>query len=164
MKTLYLMRHAESGWNFSHSNDSDLSLSSKGKKEARIIGQFLFEKSIKPDVIISSPAQRAFFTAQIVADAVGYPHFSIVTNNHIYGATINDLLHVVHKIADLFNSALIVGHNPAISQLATSLTNKKIDPMSTAGLFASDFGESSWIRINYGSGTFKFNKEPVNYT
>lgn len=163
MKTLYLMRHAESGWNFSQSNDFDLSLSLTGKKEAKTIGQYLHEASTKPDVIISSPARRALFTAQIVADVVGYPVTSIVANNHIYGATLNDLLYVVHTISDECKRALIVGHNPAISHLASYLTTEKIDTLPTAGIFASEFKESSWGCINHRSGSFLFKKEPVTH-
>ncbi|HQQ12358.1 MAG TPA: histidine phosphatase family protein, partial [Bacteroidales bacterium] len=67
MKTLYIVRHAKSSWDFPEVSDHDRPLLEKGKKRTRKIIDFLQKKKVKPDLIISSSALRARETAGYLA-------------------------------------------------------------------------------------------------
>ncbi len=63
---LYLLRHAEA--EPYRADDFSRKLTDKGERQARLVGAFLDEKGLKPDLILSSPVLRARQTAIIVAE------------------------------------------------------------------------------------------------
>ena len=67
------MRHAKSSWDMPCLKDSERPLNSRGKKNAPFMGKLLKEKNEIPDLIISSPAKRAYSTAKRIAVEIGYP-------------------------------------------------------------------------------------------
>ena len=70
MKTLYLIRHAKSSWAFDLS-DHERPLGKRGRKDVIKMGQHLAEHQPKPEVLISSTASRAFYTALHICDQMG---------------------------------------------------------------------------------------------
>ena len=90
---IYFIRHGESEANLRHlfaGQRDDSSLTEKGKSQALIEGNKLKELNINVDVIISSPLKRAFDTAKIVADAIGYGK-EIVVDSRIIEYDMGDL-------------------------------------------------------------------------
>lgn len=83
MKKLYFVRHGLSELNKLNvmSGDSDTPLTEEGHAQAKLAGQKAKEQGLAFDLIISSPLQRAYHTAQHIADAVGYPHDGIEVND-----------------------------------------------------------------------------------
>ncbi|HYQ61260.1 MAG TPA: histidine phosphatase family protein, partial [Desulfatiglandales bacterium] len=73
MKTLYLIRHAKSSWNYPELEDFERPLSNRGRKNALLMGTILKKLKAAPDLVISSPANRAAMTARMLADAIHYP-------------------------------------------------------------------------------------------
>ena len=67
MKTLYIVRHAKSSWDNMGLRDFDRPLNGRGKASAPYMGQVMVQKGIRPDLIVSSPAKRAFSTAKLIA-------------------------------------------------------------------------------------------------
>ena len=65
MKKLYLVRHAKSSWENNKLKDIDRPLNKRGKRDAPFMGRLMKENNIKPDLLISSPAERALRTAKI---------------------------------------------------------------------------------------------------
>ena len=65
MKTLYLIRHAKSSWDDSTLTDFERPLNERGINDAPKMGKLLKEKNIIPELLISSPANRAISTAKI---------------------------------------------------------------------------------------------------
>jgi phosphohistidine phosphatase len=60
MKTLFLIRHAKSSWDDTALRDKDRPLDDRGKRDAPKMGKRLAKRDVKPDLILSSPAIRAF--------------------------------------------------------------------------------------------------------
>ena len=72
---IYFIRHGESEANLKHvfAGQKDNSpLTEKGREQARAEGQKIKELGLKINRIISSPLTRAFNTAKIVAEIIGY--------------------------------------------------------------------------------------------
>jgi len=81
VKQLYFIRHGESELNVQRifAGHLDTPLTARGREQAAIAGKRAKDMSF--DLIVSSPLRRALETAQIVAQAVGYPLDKIVVND-----------------------------------------------------------------------------------
>ena len=119
-KELLLLRHGKSDWN-TDTTDFDRPLNKRGKRNAQKMGEWLDEQKLPPDLIISSPANRALTTAEIVCDTMGLSARSIQTDKHIYEAGLSDLRQVLSNIPDSIQRLLLVGHNPGFESLLSFL-------------------------------------------
>ena len=72
MKTLYLVRHAKSDWGNAHTGDFQRTLNHRGLKAAPYMAALLKEKKVFPELVISSPANRALTTAEFFCEILGY--------------------------------------------------------------------------------------------
>lgn len=163
MKKLYLIRHAKSSWEDHLLSDFDRPLSDRGKKDAPTMGDILKEKKIKPDLIISSPARRAFKTAKIFSEILDYPINDIIQNQSIYEATTRDLMAIINDIDDKANTVLMFGHNPGFTVLSNLLTNKYIDNMPTSSVAGIEFDINSWKEVDVGIGKSILFEYPKKY-
>ncbi len=114
MKTLYLVRHAKSSRHETYQSDFERTLTESGMNDSLIIARLLNKKNIKPGLIISSPATRAFLTAEIFAGELHYKKDKIEADGRIYNATIRDLMNVVKEIDNKHETVLFFGHNPGL--------------------------------------------------
>ena len=156
MKRLLLCRHAKSSWKDMALMDIDRPLNKRGKKDAPEMGRRLAAQEILPEMIVSSPARRARQTAGQLAKALGFCKKNIVIHEEIYGASVGELLTIIHSIDDDVASVIIVGHNPEMTVMANILGGLDIDNVPTCGVVAYDFTVSSWRQIKKGEGTLIF--------
>ena len=77
MKSVLILRHAKSEWGNPGQADFDRPLAKRGLEDAPRMGQVLARFNYVPDRILSSPAQRARQTAELVAQACGYQSHSM---------------------------------------------------------------------------------------
>lgn len=83
MKTIYFIRHGESEANAAGllaGSSSDTPLTQKGLEQARLAGEELKTKQV--DLIVSSPLARAYETAKIIAQEIGFTKH-IATSNFL---------------------------------------------------------------------------------
>ena len=106
MKTLYLVRHAKSSWNFPELRDFDRPLNKRGKKNAPEMGKRLRAKGILPDLLLTSPANRALTTAREIAEKIGYPIKDILEDDHIYHSSETILLQIIKNLAIIQGSQI----------------------------------------------------------
>ena len=81
MKHLYFVRHGLSVMNKLgiFSGRTDTPLAPEGIEQSKLAGQEA--QNLKIDVIVSSPLERAWETAVIIAKEIGYPEKDIVRND-----------------------------------------------------------------------------------
>lgn len=161
MKTLYLVRHAKSSWEFPDLSDFERPLNNRGKSDAPVVGKFLRSQQILPDLMLSSPALRALHTATIIAKEIGYFH-NIQVNEKLFHAHTQNLWHIVKSVPDYVNELMIFGHNPSFTEFANEMVTKIIDNLPTCGVFAVNWHTHSWNDIKKGEGKFKFFEFPKN--
>ena len=118
MKTLFLVRHAKSSRDEPALQDKDRPLNDRGKRDAPKTGVRLAKRDVKPDLILSSPATRAFKTAKIIAKELDYNLKDIVLDERLYAVGVDDLLDVVRGLGDKLERVMVVGHNPELTALA----------------------------------------------
>jgi phosphohistidine phosphatase len=164
MKTLYLVRHAKSSWKYPNLDDFERPLNKRGRKNAPFMGKLLKKLKVAPDLVISSPANRAAMTARIIAAAINYPLENILYSEAIYEFSENVLIHVVKQIDDAVNKAMVVGHNPATNGLANYIGDQPISNIPTCGVFCVELDISSWAKIGEHCGKLKFFEFPKKHT
>ncbi|MDB5270824.1 MAG: phosphohistidine phosphatase [Hymenobacter sp.] len=162
MKTLYLLRHAKSSWSFDELSDQERPLNDRGRDDAPLMGQALAKRRICPDVIVSSPAVRAMSTAVLVAREMQYPHDKIVVESGIYGADVDDFLAILRELPASAASALVVGHNPTITETANALSPSSLNEMPTAAVVCLRFECDKWEEMSKVNAEFYFYDYPRN--
>ena len=119
-KDLLILRHGKSDWSH-HGSDFDRPLTNRGKRGAQRIGAWLWQQNLRPDIIISSPAERAITTAYKCCKAMGLGVNSVLEDECIYGACRADLLNVLARAEDQYDRVMVVGHNPGMEDLLSFL-------------------------------------------
>lgn len=146
MKILMLMRHAKSSWKDDSLADHDRPLNKRGQRTAPKMGRLLREHDLIPDLILSSTAERANATAQLVAEAVEYQG-TVQRNDDLYHAGVTALLCAIGRIEDRFARPLVIGHNPALADLLEQLTGE-FQPFPTAAVACLELDVARWRNID----------------
>lgn len=149
---LYLLRHAQSAEKQQGQSDIERELTPRGIQEAAIIGSFLKKEGYQPEIIVSSLANRAKSTANIIADALQIDHDQILYEAELYDASPRTFLSVIANFGDEHKSIAIVAHNPSISYLAEYVSKAEIGDMQTGGIAILEFNLNSWSQVDEGKG------------
>jgi phosphohistidine phosphatase len=122
---IYILRHgiAVERGTPGYKKDSDRPLTKEGEEKMQQIAQALLAMRLQPDLILSSPYERAARTARIVADELDTE------------VTFTDLLtpdgNAGELIAEINDArpqrVLLVGHEPDLSQLISVLVSGGTD-------------------------------------
>lgn len=149
------MRHGKSSWAESDQRDFDRPLKKRGIKEAALVAEQMVKSGIQPDVIISSPANRAKSTAILVAQAIDYPLENLEFEQVIYGAGLYDILKLVARTSDSANTIMLFGHNPTFTDVANHFGNP-IFNLPTCGCVGFDYDIEQWNEVNTASVSDSF--------
>lgn len=122
VKTVYLLRHAKSSWDQPNLADHDRPLAPRGEKAAPIMGRHLAEAGLVPERVLCSTAVRARQTWEAVAPALS-PAPEVAYRRDIYDADAGDLVRLLRELPDAVESVMLVGHNPAMEDLADMLVD-----------------------------------------
>ncbi|RZS93741.1 SixA phosphatase family protein [Aquimarina brevivitae] len=149
MKTLYLIRHAKSSWEY-NLPDEERPLNERGENDAKLMGQFLSDIDKPIDLVRSSPANRALTTAKIVTEYLGISEEDIIITEDLYDFQGYQVLDCIKNTDDKVNYLLIFGHNHAFTSLCNTLGDKQIDNLPTAGFVEIQFDVDHWKDIKVG--------------
>ncbi len=160
MKKLYLIRHAKSSWDDMLLDDIDRPLNQRGKNDALLIGEKLRSRGVVPERIIVSPAKRTRKTAKRLVKTLGLPKELITNNEQLYLASPKRILEIIHDLPNSVDQAMIIGHNPGITQIVNFLANEHIANVPTSGSACILFDVKYWsdVRNNGKMGFFIYPK------
>ncbi len=150
MKTLYIVRHAKSSWEYEGVKDIDRPLKKRGIKDAHLMSKFLSKKISKPDVFVSSSANRALHTAVIFCENFSYPLANLKIKRQLYSFSDGYLVKTVKALDDSFSSAIIFSHDHGINTFVNKFGSKPIAHVTTCGIIAIEFDEKHWKNIKKG--------------
>ena len=125
-RELLLLRHGKSDWS-TGVDDFHRPLKDRGKRGAQRIGVWLARLRIVPDLIVTSPAERALVTASKACKAMGDGNQGIRKDKRIYAAGIEDLLEVLGDCPRDAGRVLLVGHNPGMEELLAWLAGDALE-------------------------------------
>jgi phosphohistidine phosphatase len=143
-RRLILLRHAKSDW--PDVPDRDRPLAKRGRRDAPRIGRWLHEHGYQPDVVVVSDAARTRQTWDLVAPELGESpavHFE----PRAYAASSLTLLYLAQELPARYRTALLIGHNPGLSELATSLAGPP-ESTTAAGPPGSDRATGPAVKDN----------------
>ena len=160
MKTLILVRHAKSSWDYPNLSDFDRPLNGRGKRDAPGMGRYLAEQGIHADLIVSSPANRAITTARVIQEHQGRPKPAMVEERSLYHASASTILRVVQSQPEGVNSLMVFGHNPGFTDCANRLCDGDIDNIPTCGVVGIRFDVSRWSDVGFGDGEQQYFYSP----
>ena len=124
-RELLLLRHGKSDWG-AGLEDFYRPLKDRGKRGAQRIGVWLAQQEVIPDLVISSPAERALVTAQKTLKAMGGDDHGIKQDKRIYAADVDDLLAVLGECQQKSARVMLVGHNPGLEELLLWLAGETV--------------------------------------
>ena len=144
MKTLTLVRHAKSSWKDTSLADRERPLNRRGQHDAPEMGRRIAKAGIRPSLIVSSPAVRAWTTAKIVAREIGYPLEFLQREDGLYLGSVNDILDVIVAQDTGFNNLMMFGHNPGFTDFANYLVPGITNNVPTAGVLCVNIDQDDW--------------------
>lgn len=152
MKQLLLVRHAKSSWDNIDLDDLDRPLNKRGKKEATLLGRLLKKNGLIPQLIISSPAKRAYKTAIKMTHELNLPKKNIEENKIIYSGNTPKIIELISSLDKKTDLVLIVGHYPSIMELGNYLTGSNFLKLKTSGFILINLKIKSWKEIAKDKG------------
>lgn len=151
MKYLTIIRHAKSSWENNALADIDRPLNSRGKSAIKLIGKHLNENEIYPDLIISSPAKRAFETAIGISKCIKYDVKNITTEPVVYHQSYSEIQNLLKKLDNQFTDVFLIGHEPNLSAIIYLFTKKEIEKFPTCAICRIAFNCTKWKEIKNGT-------------
>lgn len=144
MKILTIIRHAKSSWKDPALRDRERPLNARGRRDAPLMGRRINAHGIRPSLIVSSPADRAWTTAKIVAAEIAYPREFLQKERDLYLAPVDRILGVIAAQDNGFNSLMLVGHNPGFTDFANFLVPGLTANLPTAGVVSVEIDRHDW--------------------
>ena len=156
MKTVVICRHAKSDWP-AGVPDIDRPLKGRGIKDARRQGELLKSHGFLPDIIVSSPANRAHSTAKIVAETLGFPQAEIQVDESVYYQGTGNLISLIQDLPANCETAMFFGHNPTMENaVAYLLQTNRYYEMPTAGMVCFETYVSNWSGFDPSNASLRW--------
>ena len=150
MKQLHLVRHAKSSWEHPELSDHQRPLNGRGRQAAPLVG-----RAMQAEIEVSARETPQFFlsTAQRARETfdgltVGWPLLAEQVPNYddtLYTFDEADLIDWITTANDDLDSIALIGHNPAMTELANILCpTLALSNLPTAGWLWFCFDHDSW--------------------
>ena len=148
MKTLLLARHAKSDWGDASVRDHDRPLNARGLRDAPAMATRLAGEGPRLQHIVSSTALRARTTADAYAAAF---RLEVADEPMLYAASARTILSVAAALPDAVDVAMLVGHNPGMTDAVADLTGEDVE-FPTCAVAECTVDVDSWAELIEGSG------------
>jgi phosphohistidine phosphatase len=112
------MRHAKSAW--PDGPDHDRPLARRGQRDAPVMGRWLRAAGHLPDQVVCSTARRARETWQLTEAGLGVTP-PVAFDDGVYQVSAGQLLDLIRHVSAEVRTLLVIGHDPAVPELALSL-------------------------------------------
>src|SRR5262249_10199777 len=117
-RALVLLRHAKSAW--PDVPDHERPLARRGQRDAPVMGRWLRATGYVPDLVLCSTARRARETWELAQAELGAAP-QVRFSDGVYEAAPANLIGLARETASSVRVLLVVGHNPAMEELARAL-------------------------------------------
>jgi phosphohistidine phosphatase len=114
-------------------------------RDAPVMGKRIADAGIRPSLIVSSPAVRAWATAKVIAGELGYPLEFLQSEEDLYLASLDSLLDVVAAQDNGINNLMLFGHNPGLTDFANYLSPRLTNNVPTAGMVSVNIDRDDWL-------------------
>jgi phosphohistidine phosphatase len=154
-RKLYLLRHAKSSWRDPTLADHDRPLASRGRRASKVIADHLQTERITPTLVLCSSSTRTRETLELIRVGLG-DDVEVQVERCLYAASASDLLDRLRKVDSSVDSVMLIGHYPAIQELALNLASGGVHlerlraKFPTAALATLAF-QDNWGELTHGA-------------
>jgi phosphohistidine phosphatase len=144
-RRLTLLRHGKAQSIDACAEDFERTLTRRGCIEAREMAMRIVHRDLIPDLILVSPAERAWATAEIIAEACELDAKQMQCARELYLGTPEATWRLLARCDDRLSHVMICGHNPGLSQIASRLgPTPSPRELSTAGIASAVWYNARW--------------------
>ncbi len=120
------------------------------------MGKRLAKRKIIPDLLLSSPAERALTTCKIIAGQIEFSLHKIKTDKDLYHAEDAEILRIIQSLDNKYNCVWIFGHNPGLTDFVNLIADAGIDNIPTSGVVACSLAITSWDEAGKKNGSVTY--------
>jgi phosphohistidine phosphatase len=162
-RRLTLLRHGQAEPIDSCPEDFERTLTRRGAIEAEEMAARFARRDFIPDLILSSPAERTWATASIIAAACELDAKQIRCARELYLATPETTWRLLTQSDAALRHILICGHNPGLSQIASRLGPKpQTRDLPTAGFATALWHHGTWATLQPETASSCEQDDPEN--
>jgi len=135
-------------------------LNSRGKSDGPIMANHLSVKINKIDYLHSSSSVRTFETSKFFINQIKFE--KIEYDDALYHSSSASILNIIKNYSEEYQSAVIIAHNPGLTNFINELTNISLDNLPTTGVAEINFNCDNWKNISIENSTLidlKFPKQ-----
>jgi phosphohistidine phosphatase len=146
MKKITFLRHSKSSWDY-NLDDIDRPLNNSGVVKIKKVAESSKAQFVKSDIIFSSSATRAIHTSLILTRSLSINSNRISICEDLYTFEFNEVVNFINKIENKYSEVVLVGHNPAYTEISNYFSENKILNLPTARWFSMKFDSNLWSDI-----------------
>lgn len=161
MKVLYILRHGKSRPARAGEDDHDRGLTDRGHRQAARMGEEFARRGWHPERVLISSAQRTRETGTDFARGyarAGGGTSAVEIDPSLYLAAPDRVLDALTALPPSATSALVIGHNPGLHELAMALAGRDDGParqrlaakFPTRALAVVELDIADWSEIRPG--------------
>ena len=146
MKTITFLRHSKSSWD-TNLEDIDRPLNDIGVKKIKKVAKLSNDQFSNCEIIFSSSANRAMHTSLILSRELSIKSNKIIVCEDLYTFNFKVVFNFITKIDNIYSNVVLVGHNPAYTEISNHFSENKILNLPTARWFSMKFDSNTWSDI-----------------
>jgi len=154
MKVITFLRHSKSSWE-NNLEDIHRPLSEIGIEKIKKIAISSKDHFISSEIIFTSSANRALYTSVLLSRILSIDLNKIRICDELYTFNYNKVFDFIQTIDNNYSKVVLVGHNPAFTDISNYFSENKILNLPTARWFSLKFESDNWSDI--------INLKPVSY-
>jgi phosphohistidine phosphatase len=147
-RRLTLLRHGKAQSIDACAEDFERALTRRGCIEAREMATRIVYRDLIPDLLLVSPAERAWSTAEIIAEACELDDKQVQCARELYLATPETTWRLLTQRDAALSHIMICGHNPGLSLIASRMGPKpQPRELATAGIATALWHDAQWATL-----------------
>ncbi|WP_370229506.1 CHAD domain-containing protein [Marinobacter nauticus] len=163
MKQLFLIRHAKSSWEDSSLSDKERPLNDRGRSQLAPLARTLNRFGALSGHVYASPAVRAQQTLAGALSVDAQPA-QVCTEDELYTFDFKRLLRWLQNLDNDQNRITIIGHNPALLELAAFLVPQAPFELPTAGILEIRLSVRDWKKVDKNKGVLETFLTPRDFS
>lgn len=147
-KELFFIRHSEAREAYRGQPDAERELTESGSIRAMQLANYLKGKGVQPDALLSSIANRARTTADLLAEKLLNPGQEIIYHDDLYESSVRLMLAAINTFDNSWNTVILIGHNPVLPYTVEYLTGTIVETLEPGGFLRLNTEFTNWAEIS----------------